>query len=84
MTAKAQRPEPPVSEWLTVQEVATYSRHHPDHIYDVLHEFEATRGRTGLRGFQRSAKAKWTIHRDDVDAWVRGEQPKTRRLGRAS
>lgn len=68
-------PVQPATPWMTVQQVATYSGHHPDFIYDVLHEFEATRGRSGLRGFQRTVKAKWCIHRDDVDAWIRGERP---------
>lgn len=84
MTAKAQQSEAPVSPWMTVQDVATYSDHHPDYVYDELHLFEATQGRKGLRGYQRDVRAKWRIHHDDVDAWVRGEQPKARRLGRAS
>ncbi len=82
MTAKAQASEAPVSSWMSVQQAATYSGHHPDYIYDALHEFEAARGRSGLRGFQRDANCKWRIDKDDVDAWVRGEQPK--RLRRAS
>lgn len=84
MTAKAQQSEAPTSPWMTVQQVATYADHHPDYIYDALHEFEATRGRSGLRGFQRGTKTKWRIDKADVDAWVRGEKPAARRLGRAS
>lgn len=84
MTVKRVASEPPVSPWLTVQQVATYADYHPDTIYDAVHEWESTRGRRGLRGHQRAAGCKWKIHKDDVDAWVRSEKPASRRLGRAS
>lgn len=86
MTAKAPAAMGPTSPWMTVTQVATYTNRHPDTVYDALHEHEYTHGRRGLRGSQKSAHARWRIHVDDVDAWVRGEKPPSTRgrLGRAS
>lgn len=47
-------------------------------IRNALHEFDRTRGKSGLRGSQRAANCTWRIHVDDLDAWVRGEKPARR------
>jgi excisionase family DNA binding protein len=66
---------PPATPWMTVSEVATYVGIHRETLYCALHEFESTRGRKGLRGYQQNASCKWRIQRDDVNAWIRGEKP---------
>jgi hypothetical protein len=71
--------EQPATPWMTVSEVATYVGMHPQTIYGALREFESTRGRKGLRGYQRNANSKWRAHREDADAWIRGEKPGRRK-----
>lgn len=54
------------SPWLGVAQAARYAHKHPDTIGAAL--------RAGtLRGHQATRKGKWLIHRDDLDAWIRGE-----------
>lgn len=65
----------PPSPWYSPVQAAPYAHVHKDTIYDALHEFVSSKGKRGLRGYQRDANCKWLIHRDDLDAWVRGEQP---------
>jgi len=84
MTARAPAADAVATPWMTVTQVATYARRHPDTVYDALHDWVSSSGRRGLRGSQRGARCKWDIHRDDVDAWVRDEKPVSRRLRRAS
>ncbi|KJF21923.1 DNA-binding protein [Rhodococcus sp. AD45-ID] len=53
--------------WMTVKEVAAYSRRSGDAVYIALQSGE-------LKASQSKApKGRWNIHRDDVDAWLRGE-----------
>jgi excisionase family DNA binding protein len=58
---------PVTTPWLTVAEAATYAHRSPHTIW------VACRDKT-LRGNQPKAKGKWLIHRDDLDAWIRGER----------
>lgn len=32
-----------------------------------------------LTGYQRTQNGSWRIYREDLDAWIRGEQPTKRR-----
>lgn len=57
--------------WMTVPEVAAYARSSRSDILAALACEE-------LRGHQRVAGGRWRIHRDDVDAWLRGEPPAPR------
>ncbi|MGH3439292.1 MAG: helix-turn-helix domain-containing protein [Sciscionella sp.] len=50
---------------MTAPEVAAYSRRHVDTVRLALRREE-------LRGNQSDVNCNWRIHRDDVDAWVRG------------
>ncbi|SDN73145.1 helix-turn-helix domain-containing protein [Allokutzneria albata] len=65
------------SPWMTVAEVAAYSRHHFQTVLTALRTNE-------LEGKQRAANCTWRVHRDAVDRWMSGEKPKPRRLRRAS
>lgn len=53
--------------WLTVPEAAAYTRKSNTKISEVLRSGE-------LRGSQTCRGGTWTIHRDDLDAWLRGER----------
>lgn len=74
-------PKPPAIEtpWMTVREVQAYSRQGRREVLDAL-------GDGSLRGHQRKPGGKWTVHRDDVDAWLRGDQPEPirSRIGRSA
>lgn len=61
------------SPWLTAPEAATYSRRHINTINLALRSGE-------LKGQQPSGKrlGRWLIHRDDIDAWIRGEVAEAR------
>lgn len=62
------------SPWLTAKEAAAYVR--KEHKYFLV---LARKGR--IKGYQQSgANGKWLFHRDDLDAYIRGEKPKNRRL----
>lgn len=66
--------------WMTVPEVQEYARSGRREILEALND-------GSLRGHQRKAGGRWRVHRDDVDSWLRGEQPapiSTRARGRAS
>lgn len=51
--------------WHTVQSAADYSEYSERTISDALRE-------GSLRGSQRIKNGRWRIHRDDLDAWLRG------------
>lgn len=72
------------SPWMTPAEVAGYSRRHVQTIYGALREYAASNGRRGLKGSQPDANCSWRVRREDVDSWLAGEKPASRRLGRAS
>jgi excisionase family DNA binding protein len=56
------------TDWMTVPEVVDYARSSRTEVHEAL--------RTGrLRGHQVKAQGKYRIHRDDVDAWLRGVAP---------
>lgn len=59
-------PTPPQSPWLDVRAAAVYSRKSRNTILSALQAGE-------LRGSQTKTGGKWSIHRDAVDAWLRGE-----------
>lgn len=52
--------------WLTAPEAAVYAHRHPDTINRALRNGE-------LAGNQPTRKGRWLIHRDALDAWIRGE-----------
>lgn len=53
--------------WLTVQEVATYTRRHPKTVLRALREGE-------ISGDRPKPGVVWRIHRDAVDDWITGER----------
>lgn len=55
--------------WFTVHEAATYARRHYKTVLYALQE-------GSLKGSQRGARRRWSVHRDDLDRWIRGEAPK--------
>ena len=61
------------SPWMTFKEACEYARVGQQSMYRALrtHELKATQGavRPG------TVRGRWRIHRDDLDAWIRGEQP---------
>lgn len=80
-SAVASCTETPV-EWLTVQQAAHRTQHHPQTIYAALRDHEGSGGRRGLRGYRPSGR--WRIDAADVDVWVKSATSTVRRLGRAS
>lgn len=54
------------SPWLTLPQAVSYSKRGRTLITEALHRGE-------LRGYQATPAGRWTIHRDDLDAWIRGE-----------
>ena len=52
--------------WLTVTEAAQYARRHAETVMKALRD-------GSLRGYQTKRSGIWSIHRDDLDAWIRGE-----------
>ena len=52
--------------WLTVPEAAAYAKRHTQTIKNALRD-------GSLRGSQTQRNGKWLVHRDDLDAWLRGE-----------
>ncbi len=55
-------------QWLTVDEVRQMSGEGRTRVYEALQTGE-------LVGTQRSARGKWRIHVDAVDAWMRHGNP---------
>lgn len=51
--------------WMTVPEVAAYARSSRTEVLEALTD-------ESLRGSQVKPGGKWRVHRDDVDAWLRG------------
>lgn len=54
------------SPWRTPQEAADYARKSRDTVLDACRAQE-------LRAYQSGRNGRWTIHVEDLDAWVRGE-----------
>jgi excisionase family DNA binding protein len=52
--------------WLTQKQAVAYSQRSERTINEALRNGE-------LRGHQRGRGCNWLIHRDDLDAWIRGE-----------
>jgi len=52
--------------WLTQSEAADYARRSVGYINKALRD-------GSLRGSQTKRGGDWRIHRDDLDAWIRGE-----------
>lgn len=66
---------------MTVAEAAQYTRRHKQTVFNALWRYVRTDGREGLKGGQpNGANACWSIHRDDVDAWLTGGR--TKKTGR--
>lgn len=53
--------------WFSTEQAAEYAGRHRKTILNALVAQE-------LRGSQRAAGCTWRIHRDDLDAWLRGER----------
>ncbi|WP_375482873.1 helix-turn-helix domain-containing protein [uncultured Jatrophihabitans sp.] len=53
------------SPWLVVGEVQAYARAGKREVLAALAD-------GSLRGYQARPNGRWRIHRDDVDAWLRG------------
>lgn len=53
--------------WFTQKQAVAYSQRSERTINEALRNGE-------LRGYQPSRNARWLIHRDDLDAWIRGEK----------
>ena len=66
MTARIRQPLELDSPWLLPKEVATYTRADLSDVYTALKTGE-------LVGYRRGEQGRWRIHRDDADAWARGE-----------
>jgi excisionase family DNA binding protein len=61
------------ARWLTVATAADYSGYGIDTIWEAL--------RAGaLRGYRRHERGRWRIAVEDVDAWIRGEDPADREV----
>lgn len=59
------------SPWMSVAQVRVYAGTGETTTYHALQTGE-------LRGVQRtSPRGTWRIHRDDVDAWMRGLHPES-------
>lgn len=52
--------------WLTLAESAAYSKRGKNTVWQALAAGE-------LRGNQTGRNGKWLVHRDDLDAWIKGE-----------
>lgn len=52
--------------WFSTTQAAEYTGRHPKTLHKALAAGE-------LNGNQRHAGCSWRIHRDDLDAWMRGE-----------
>ena len=62
------------SSWMGVNEAAAYMRCHPKTVLKMLANEQAKPG-SGLMGHQKTVpNGVWRIHRDDVDAWIRGDR----------
>ncbi|MEV4604829.1 helix-turn-helix domain-containing protein [Amycolatopsis sp. NPDC049253] len=60
--------ETTVSPWMGTPEGATYTGRHAKTLLKALRRGE-------LLGYQNGPRGSWRIHRDDLDAWIRGERP---------
>lgn len=53
--------------WFSTKQAVEYTGRSKDYILEAL--------ATGdLKGHQRVVGGRWSIHRDDLDAWMRGEK----------
>lgn len=53
--------------WFDTAQASEYAGYHRQTIVRALQSGE-------LQGNQRKVGGKWRIHRDDLDAWMRGER----------
>lgn len=56
----------------TVASAAAYAQLHKKTVLGLLRRGE-------LIGYQRAVNCGWRIYQSDLDAWIRGERPRTRR-----
>lgn len=66
MTSRTRPGRPDDSPWFTKDEAAERARVSADTIGDALRSGD-------LRGYQSGRGGRWRIHRDDIDAWIKGE-----------
>jgi excisionase family DNA binding protein len=57
---------------LTIKESAKYAHVHEKTMLRAVQRGEC-------RGYQRAVNVPWRIYQDDLDCWIRGEQPTKRR-----
>lgn len=63
------------SPYMTTAEVAEFARCATRTVERAWAAYRHSAGREGLRATQRGAFSTLLFHRDDVDRWVKGEQP---------
>lgn len=54
--------------WFNTTQAGEYTGRHPKTILHALYDGE-------LRGSQKHPRCSWRIHKDWLDAWLRGETP---------
>lgn len=52
--------------WFNTDQAAEYTGYHPTTVRGALQSGE-------LSGTQRKKNGRWRMHRDQLDAWLRGE-----------
>jgi hypothetical protein len=64
-----------VSPWLTTQEVAEFARVHEETVRRAAVEYQRSKGKSGLKTYQRKPNTEHRFTREDVDRWIAGEPP---------
>lgn len=59
------------SRYLSTRDAAQYTGFCEDHIRDMAHLYIATRGKQGLKGYQRVVKGPWRFLESDIHAFMR-------------
>ncbi|ORI13470.1 helix-turn-helix domain-containing protein [Rhodococcus sp. 1168] len=62
-----------ISPIFTVKDAAAYARCGTNHLYRALRTGELAATQGGRPAPMR--KGTWRIHRDDLEAWIRGQSP---------
>ncbi len=53
--------------WFTTRQAGAYATYSPTTVLRACESGE-------LKAYQKSPGSRWRIHRDDLDAWMRGEK----------
>ena len=59
--------------WLTAKEAAVYARKGRKYFLELARKKR-------VKGYQQCANGEWLFHRDDLDAYIKGQKPKPNRL----